>query len=398
MDELEKKLRDHKFIIFAFSHYNTLGAVRSLGEKGIRPIVILHKESGRSYVPGLVLQSKYVRESFLVETIEEGYRVLLDRFGNEPYKPFLYSCDDFVESFLDNHYDELVERFYFFDGGKSGVISRYMDKEVISDLAKECGCNVPKAERLKRGQLPRSLKYPVITKGAISIRGGWKKDVFICENEDELKKAYESIISEELLVEEFINKKNELCLDGFCINHGEDVCIPYQSTYLRVAPGKYGSYMKLVPFTNPVVMNQVKRILKKIGFNGIFSVEFLIDKNEQLYFLEVNFRNSTWSYAYTVGGVNLVYEWAQSTLLGSIQEETTKPIKDEYTAIVELNDYYDFVRTKRIGLSQWIKDLRQTDCLYYYNKNDKRPFYVFLYKTILRSIKKKVIKHSNELV
>ena len=37
------RMREHKFIIFGFEHYNTLGVIRSLGEKGISPIVILHK-------------------------------------------------------------------------------------------------------------------------------------------------------------------------------------------------------------------------------------------------------------------------------------------------------------------------------------------------------------------
>ena len=42
MQDIDKELRKHKFVIFGSDHYNTLGAVRSLGEVGIRPDVILH--------------------------------------------------------------------------------------------------------------------------------------------------------------------------------------------------------------------------------------------------------------------------------------------------------------------------------------------------------------------
>lgn len=313
MHTLDLELRKHKHIVFGFDHYNTLGAIRSLGEKGIMPIVILRDANGHAvFVPN----SKYVGKLHVVKTAEDGLTVLLNYYSEESNKPFVYSCDDFVENCLDNHYEELKDSFYFFDGGESGIISQYMDKDSINKLAIECGCVVPKGEVLKRGELPKELKYPVITKSIKSISGGWKDDVYICKSETELLSAYSKIKSENLLIEEYIEKKNELCLDGFCINHGEDVFIPFQTTYIRIANGKYGNYMTLESFNNIEVYNQICQILRRTRFNGIFSVEFLIDKNDKLYFLEVNFRNSTWSYAFTFGGVNMLYEWAIATLGG----------------------------------------------------------------------------------
>ena len=38
---IEKRILDHKFILLVVDHYNPLGIVRSLGEEGIIPIVIL---------------------------------------------------------------------------------------------------------------------------------------------------------------------------------------------------------------------------------------------------------------------------------------------------------------------------------------------------------------------
>ena len=45
----------HKFIVFAIDHFNSLGIIRSLGEKGINPIVVLYGEKSK-----LVQKSKYV--------------------------------------------------------------------------------------------------------------------------------------------------------------------------------------------------------------------------------------------------------------------------------------------------------------------------------------------------
>jgi len=384
MDMLDNELMKYKFIVFGFEHYNTLGVIRSLGEKGIAPIVILHKTNVKD--PSLVPNSRYASKVHIVEDVDEGYSIL-KKYGNEDLKPFLISCDDYVEMCLDRHYEELKDRFYFFDGGQAGIVSRYMDKDAISQLAVECGCKIPKTEIVKRGQLPTLLKYPVITKAKVSAIGGWKKDVRICYSETELVEAYKTIESEDLLVEEFIEKKNELCLDGFCVNHGKDVCIPFQTTYLRVAPGMYGNYMELVPFKNELVYEQVCKILEKVQFNGIFSVEFLIDKNDELYFLEVNFRNSTWSYAFTYGGVNMPYEWAKATLEGKISINDELVRKTPFTAMVEVRDFKDFVLTRKISFIRWIRDLSKTDCLYYWNNKDKSPVFSYILNLVRRKIK-----------
>ena len=365
--DITEQLKQHKHIIFAYDHYNTLGVLRSLGEVGIKAIVILHGD--KSY---LVKHSSFLNTFHRVKTVEDGYKLMIENYGNEKLKPFVYSCDDFVESYLDMHYEEMIDKFFFFDGGQNGIVSKYMDKEEISKLALECGAKVPKTEKLKRGELPSTLRYPVITKSLMSIKGGWKEDVFICQNEEELKMAYTKIKSEDLLVEEFIDKKNELCLDGFCVNHGKDVCIPYQSTYIRVAPGKYGNYMTLEPFKNETVLRQVEAILAKSGFNGIFSVEYLIDKNDDLWFLEVNYRNSTWSYAFTVGGVNMPLQWAKGMLMSEIDRKSFEARKKPFTAMVEPIDF-GFVVKRKISFSKWYKDMKACDCLFFYHKNDIKP-------------------------
>jgi D-aspartate ligase len=386
MDIFDHELRKHKFIVFGFDHYNTLGVVRSLGEKGISPIVVLHLTHLKEHC--LVPNSRYLSKIYIVDDVNEGYRIIMKEYSSEDRKPFLISCDDYVEMCLDSHYEDLKDKFYFFDGGQTGIISRYMDKYEISQLAVKCGCKVPKTEIVKRGQLPKSLKYPIITKAKVSAIGGWKEDVRICYSEKELSEAYKTILSEDLLVEEYIEKKNELCLDGFCVNHGEDVCIPFQTTYLRVAPGKYGNYMELTPFTKGKVYNQVCEILNKSSFNGIFSVEFLIDSKDELYFLEVNFRNSTWSYAFTYGGVNMPYEWAKATLKGAISINENMVRKEPFTAMVEVRDFKDFVLTGNVSFLKWIRDLIKTDCLYYWNKRDIKPVFSRVLHVILRKLNK----------
>ncbi len=381
---MERELLNHKFIVFCQDHYNPLGIIRSLGEKGIRTTVILESEH-----PVMINHCRHVEKLHLVKTKEEGLQILMNLYCDEPEKPFLYTASDDITSLLDLHYDELIDKFYFFHGGEQGVVTHYMDKENICKLAVKHGCEIAKTEIVTPGTLPSVVSYPLMTKAIISTLGGWKSDSFICYNEQELTEAYKHIRSPKVLLQEYITKKNELCLDGFCFNGGEEVYIPYYSNYLRFSNKSYGPYMVLKPFLDEKVMGQVKSILKEVGFTGIFSVEFLIDKDDKLYFLEVNFRNSTWSYAYTCGGYNMPYLWAKATVEGELDLSNIDPLK-EYTAMVEPDDFVENVlKQKKVGVLEWIKEVRKAKC-YYWNKADQCPFWCYLWMRLWRPIKKKL--------
>ena len=58
----------HEFIVFAYDHYNPLGVIRSLGENGIKPIFIAVKHK-----VDLGIKSKYTKQFYLVQNVEEGY-------------------------------------------------------------------------------------------------------------------------------------------------------------------------------------------------------------------------------------------------------------------------------------------------------------------------------------
>lgn len=386
MDKIDIELRKHKFVIFGSDHYNTLGAVRSLGEAGITPDVILHPH----YRPNPIfsVNSKYVGNISIVSTVEEGFSLLLEKYGKEQYLPFVFSCDDWVESILDLHYDEIKNKFYFFHGKEQGIVSHYMDKDAIAKLGAAHGFNIPKAEELKRGELPKDLKYPVITKSMKSIEGGWKKDVHICHTPDELVDAYKSIQSDNVLVEEFIEKETEFCYDSFSINDGKNVVMPFKATYLRCKPGSYGNYIKYTPTVeNDMIVSKVKEIIKEIGFTGIFEAEFLLAKDGTVYFLEINFRNSTWSYPMTFGGVNMLYYWAKGTLEGKL-DSNIKRRNTPFVGLVEIQDFKDFVVHGNMSILKWLYELATADCLFYINRKDMKPVYAHIKHLIKKMIKK----------
>lgn len=366
--KVKEKINKHLHIVFGDEHYNPLGIIRSLGEEGIRPIAIIIKNQRQ-----IASKSKYISKLHIVNTMEDGYRLLLDKYGNEENKPFLYTSDDKLTNFLDNNYNELKDKFYFFNAGKTNGISEFMDKENIIKLASKHGLNIAKTWTVTPGEIPDDIQYPIITKAIISTLDNWKDDVFICNNENELKEAFKHIRSKKVLLQQYIQKKNELCIDGYSVSHGEKVFYAIASKYNYIIEGSYSHYMTVKNCKNKELEDKLSAMFKEIGFEGIFSIEFLIDNYDRLYFLEINFRNSTWSYASTKAKMNLPILWAEAMLDSSIVDKSYNEITKEFTAMVEPDDFRNRVKTHKISLFKWIKEVFECRCLYYFSIRDIKP-------------------------
>lgn len=376
--DIKDTIYNHTFIIFCEDHYNPLTLIRSLGLDGINPVIVLVGNN-----PYLIPASKFAKNIIYVNSIEEGYDFIMDNFSNQSLRPFIYSCSDNIESFLDNHFSELKRHFYFFNGGSDGQITKYMDKETILIAAEDCGIDVPKSERVRNGEQSINVPFPIITKSISPNSGGWKNDVFICENKEDLAEAYKEIKSDPVLIEEYIEKENELCLDGISFNGGENVYLPFKVNYLRFTNKAYGNYMLVSPFDDKVLRKRITELFRKTKFSGIFSIEFIITPNGEYKFLEINFRHSTWAYSSLKGGANLPLIWANSCIKGYLDTVGVNLKSESFTAMAELADFNDHVRHGDLSLWQWLKDFHNCPCTYIYHPEDKKPFWA----TVKYSIK-----------
>ena len=372
---------NRSFICIVEDHYNPLNVIRSLGEQGINPIVILIAEH-----PYMINHCRYVKKTHTVKTVEEGYEILINQYGNEAEKPFIFCSDDNTTSFLDQHYDEIIDKFIFYNAGEQGRITLLQNKDEITNLGILARLDCPKKEIVDTGILPTTLRYPIITKVLASTMGAWKNDVFICNNESELLDAYKKIKSPKLILQEYINKSGEFCMEGFSINDGQDIFIPYIIDYIRYYNNSYGHFMTVTPFVEQKLKSKIQELFKKTKYNGIFEIEFMKGANSECYFLEINFRAGGWNYAPTVGGGNIPYFWAKSMLLGRIPYEEMNLRTEPFKAMLEPADFRGNV--KKIGIRRWIKDLKSTECRYYYNKNDKSPFWHYLIGLFLNKIRR----------
>ena len=84
------------------------------------------------------------------------------------------------------------------------------------------------AELLQEGAIKESID--TLFMGYAGM-GAWKGDMYICNSEKDLKEAYGKILSEKLLLQKYIHKKNEYCLEGLSVAHGQSVAISIASSY-----------------------------------------------------------------------------------------------------------------------------------------------------------------------
>lgn len=374
---IDCELKKHRFIVFGIDHYNPLGLVRSLGESGIRPDVII-----ASSKPILLSHCKYVNHLQCVSNREEGLDYLLKHYSKENPKPFILTGDDKTTELLDSHYNDIIKDFYFFNAGSKGQLFSLMNKDVITSMAEEVGFAIPKKEIVNHGELPKSLKYPIITKTIMSILGGWKSDVYICNTEEELRNAYPHIQTPKLMIQEYVDKKSEWCFEGFSANKGRDIYIPFVIKYIRFSKKSYGFYMTVEPLEDNELREKLYELMRRTQFEGIFEMEFMEGMDGELYFLEVNFRNSPWSYALTCGNVNVPYLWAKSILSESIDYDSIHPQKTMFKAINEVADFIENVKTGKIPFLKWYRQMRECQCKYYYSKADPKPFYALMRKML----------------
>lgn len=360
---------DNKVIVFGCNHQNMLGLVRSLGEKGIRPYCVCLNSKD-----GLVFRSKYPAACHWAASPQDGYDYIVEHFSNETPKPILLSSDDVTETLFDVNATELRKHFIVPASDEDGHITYLMEKQHIAELAKACGFIIPKmfvAE--KKTSIPDGIEYPVFTKSLKSIDGG-KKEENVCYNEEELLNAIEKSRLGSLLVQQYIDKQTEWCYQGF--TDGNKVFLPYVMKYLRYTDRAFGGYVKLEKVENCDFKEQICNLVRSTKYKGLFSVEFILDKNGTPYFTEINFRHDGYSYFTTTGGANLPYFYCRAVADG-IWEADENSIKHVVIGMNETTDWSQFVRTKKISKIKWFWQFLHADSYLLWNRKDKGPIKYF---------------------
>ena len=373
----------NKIIVIGGNHPNTLGLIRSIGENGIPVILMLEPCSTLEYC--CLRFSKYIQKKYFLKTEEEILEVLNRDFSAEHEKTIILCASDAAISLMDAHYDELKDRFLFFNAGEQGRINHFMDKANMLQLAKECGLTTIRTWHLNsQSSIPEDLTFPCFVKASNSAVDG-KAGIGLCDTKEELAERLQ--LGHEFLVQEYVEKDYELDINGISICHGEEVMIPAVCRKIRDYEERQSDFIVLedVQQYPHVDLENLKRLIAAIGYEGLFSVEFLC-RGDKAYFLEINMRNDGVNYLYTTSGVNTPMRWVNYCCGKS--DAVDKGVCKTPTFLMQQADLTNVLH-HQISLGTWLKDLMRTRAFFVLNWRDPKPFIYTMwmnFKLVLRKL------------
>lgn len=374
---------NNKVIIIGNDHINTLGVIRTFGENGIKPYLMVVSDTKRV----AVTKSKYVEKCWLCNDSVNIIELLKKEFKDEKNKPVIIPTTDYVAALLDIYYNELKEIFILPNiNKKKGEINNYMDKYNQYLLFKKY--NIGCAESIKielNGQklddeIENKIIFPCIVKPLISAFGS-KSDIEICDNIDSLNKVLLMLYNKEykdVLVQELLDYDYECDIAGFVYDN--KVSIPGIIKKIRIWPAKKGSttYGEVMPVEEANLdINNIEKMLSEIGYNGVFDIDLFI-KDSKIYINEVNFRNGALSYGF--GDSYICYNW----YLSCIREEFIKSVNvsKKYNMIDDQADLHN-IADKVISYKEYMEDKETSKIKLVWNKIDYIPSkYMFFNKLI----------------
>lgn len=364
-------------IVIGGNHHNTLSVLRSLGEKGIKSLLILISKDPKPYVG----YSKYIQSIKVIKN-ENEISSAMYTLHQSPDKALVIACSDSISSYLDSNRNELSDIFILPGSKEEGNITRLMDKNTMMQVAIESGMSVPNSWVIYPSK-PEigSVTYPCIAKPLVS-KNGTKSDISICENESELEEYLKHCNCGELQIQEYIIKDIEFQLIGCSLNGGEKVIIPGASIILRQPINTNTGFLRYVPIRDFSYDREACiEFIRKTGYSGLFSLEFIRDKNGIDYFMEINFRNDGNSICVTASGMNLPYIWYLSCSGQSYDAELCYDSMKEVLVMPEFQDVGNAVH-HRISWFKWFKDVIHTDRFMDFSIQDQKPFWMYIIKRI----------------
>lgn len=379
-----KPIDQNLVIVIGANHHNSLGILRSLGYKGIRPWFILVAPKETSYVS----RCCYIGKLICAKDSHECISFLIDERSKFKKKPIVIAGYDGIASELDLYYNALKD-YYFLPGcEQEGKLTHYMDKEVMADLARNVGLNTPETWVLDKESTFTDVEYPCIIKPIMS-KNGKKSDIEVCNNKEELETALKKGFCTKFQVQKYIKKDFEYQIIGLSLNGGENVIIPGVSHCIRPCPRTNTGYLKyesLDGFNAPI--KQCQSFLREVGYSGLFSMEFLRDKQGKDFFMETNFRNDGNAICVTKAGFNLPYIWYLSGVGSDWSGEITK-IQAPRKTIYVMPEFDDWgaVHRGEITVLRYLKDCLSADTFVEFDITDIKPFWYLVKIRIIRRFK-----------
>ncbi|HBF13883.1 MAG TPA: biotin carboxylase [Deltaproteobacteria bacterium] len=160
------------------------------------------------------------------------------------------------------------------------------------------GIQRPLKDIAEAKQLAKEMKYPVLLKASA---GGGGKGMRIVEKESEIESAFDRATSEakkafndgSLYIEKYLKKARHIEVQMICDQHGNRLHLFERDCSLQRRHQKIveeAPFGLIKPETREAMMKSCLRLCEKVNYTGVGTIEFLMDDDQNFYFLEMNTR------------------------------------------------------------------------------------------------------------
>lgn len=277
----------NKVIIIGKNHHHILAIARVFGVNGIKPYGIF---VGMFSVMGFARRSKYWRKVWSAKNNAQVIDILRREFQNETQKPVVIPCSDAAAIELDNHLDELSQKYILGSfNHQQGKIPQLMDKfSQVEFVKNNLGLSMAESFiiNLSDGDIPAGLPFPCIVKPVVSAEGN-KGDIRKFDDIESLRE-YLGVLKakgyERILAQRFIDFDYECNMVGCC---GEFIsCI--LTKVIRHWPnvGGTGCFRQIIGDDDKhKFCRSILEKLSALGYSGLIDVELLSVKGEKKFIL-----------------------------------------------------------------------------------------------------------------
>ena len=374
-------------IIISDNHYNGLGVIRSLGEKGIKIILILLITNKNTYID----KSKYVNITYKCNHNDDEIFNIIRKHLNNEENNILFPLSDYAAIFCDKYYDILINKHNIIVPHAKGKLLEYENKMNMAIIASKFNIITPSHFILNLININKNeLSYPLIIKPLLSINGK-KSDIKTVNNEIE----YNNVISyykknnyKKVMVEEYITSDDSYMLEimGYVTKNGDVYCGPIVKK-IREYPINNGStsYACFLHQHSCIDIQKIVEFVKYLNFYGVFDIEFKYS-NGIAYFIEINFRNGAPSYSLTNIGFNIIYNWYCDAC--NIRVKNNIKIKNKFFMCEQI-DIINCLKGE-INIIKWIYQYITSKKIFF-NIHDTLPV-LFYYKSLFVYGIKRILK------
>lgn len=375
-----------QILLIGIEHHNVYGVLKSFYLKGLVEQVYLILIGDNSHYLYL---SKYILKERIFCVASESHLVRIMNEMKFLDKVVVVCCSDASISYLDRHREELDSRYILPKASRDiGGISHLMSKSIQSSLAQEVGLLCPNSKTFIKGiqdlsEFIEDIHFPCIIKPIDSVIAG-KSEIHICNNSKSLSDALMSSQCTSFIIQEYIDKCMEFQIIGCALDEGREIIAPGYSRIIRQPGNTNTGFLEYIPIDDKInkeTLEGVKNLISSIGYEGLFSVEFVQDRQGTNYFLEINMRNDGNAICVTDAGCNLPYIWYLYADGEDWRHEAEDTVERLYCMPI-ISDLTMLLKGK-ISLWSWIQDIKMTNSFMDYSNADWKPFLKELYLFVI---------------